>query len=418
MAWPSSAEAASGDGAFDWRDEAVQLSASVGSPLDLLAGRPSPLKLAVDSTPLHLSLEGTAANLDGFQFDGDATVATPSLRKLIDWTGGALGDGATLGPASIKGAVNWSGSSVSFSDAAIELDGNVAEGALAVAIADGRPGLQGTIAFETLDLSSYFQSFAAGLADGARAAATPVSLPLEAIGNIDLRISSNNVVVGPVTFGHSGGAINIKDGKLTVDVGEAEFQTGQIEAHLSAEMQNGALTGTLNASAADVAAGGALAEVAGLAAIDGVASATAEVTSHGTTLGELALNATGTGTLSIEQGTITGFAISSLRSPGAAAADPSSAATTAFKTLGGGFQLATGQVTTPDLKIEGDGYTIGIAGTAWLLAPKVEGRGRVSLAADGGTPATALDFHLGGTWAAPVVSPDPAPAGGAPAAAP
>ena len=186
LVWPTAAEAASGSGSFAWGGETVDFNGSVGAPLALLAGGASPMRFALASPTLKASFEGKALHLDSLQLEGEARIATPSLRRLITQLGRPTAAGATFGAAAIAGKLNLAMPTISLDDAAIDLDGNHAEGALSASFEDGRPRIQGTIALETLDLSPYAEE----IAGAAELSDTPVALPLAGLGDLDLRIST------------------------------------------------------------------------------------------------------------------------------------------------------------------------------------------------------------------------------------
>ena len=162
LAWPTAAEAAAGSGSFAWGGETVAFNGSVGAPLALLAGGASPVRFALASPSLKASFEGKALHLDSLQLDGEAKIATPSLRRLLTQLGRPTAAGATFGAAAVAGRLNLALPTVSLDDAAIDLDGNHAEGALSASLEGAHPRIQGTIALETLDLSPYVEAFTGG----------------------------------------------------------------------------------------------------------------------------------------------------------------------------------------------------------------------------------------------------------------
>ena len=159
FAWPSSQQPAAGSGRFIWRGETVAFNAAVGAPIALMKGNVSPLRFAVTATPIRLSFNGTAINLSDMQLNGQTSISTPSIRRLMAWLGTPVGEGATFGAAAIRGKLTWVKPAAAFDDARMELDGNQAEGAIAVTFGD-KPKIEGTLAFQKLDLTAYLEAFA------------------------------------------------------------------------------------------------------------------------------------------------------------------------------------------------------------------------------------------------------------------
>src|SRR5262249_46333912 len=117
FAWPSVGAPASGSGRFIWHGETVQFNAAVGAPMALMTGSVSPLHFAIATTPIRLSFNGTGMNISDMQLAGDASITTPSIRRLMAWLGTPIGEGPTLGAAAISGKLTWVKPAASFDSA-------------------------------------------------------------------------------------------------------------------------------------------------------------------------------------------------------------------------------------------------------------------------------------------------------------
>ena len=315
LVWPTASEAASGSGSFAWGGETVAFNGSVVAPLALLAGGASPARFALASPSLKASFEGKALHLDSLQLDGETRIATPSLRRLLAQLGRPTAAGATFGAAAIAGKVNLALPTVSLDNAAIDLDGNHAEGALSASFDGGHPRIQGTIAFETLDLSPYVEAFTGQINSSGQLPDAPVALPLAELGDLDLRISTSSVVIGSVRIGDVAASASIKDGKLAIEVGEASFHEGQIQASLSAEMRGDALAASARAEIDGVPARAALVDLAGIDALAGTGSVSLDLSTTGRSWSELVHALAGTAKLSVAEGSFTGANLGALRRP-------------------------------------------------------------------------------------------------------
>lgn len=405
--WPSTSAAASGSGSFDWRGGTVEFRSTVEAPMALLAGGASALRLALTSTALRASFDGTAITTDGLQADGEATVTTPSVRSVVAWLGTPMGEGSILGAGSISGHVSWIAPTLSFSDATIELDGNTAEGALSASFAETRPEIQGTLALEQLDLSAYFEALRAAFV----AAEGPIALPLR-LADLDLRLSSSEVVIGEMQIGRAAAAASVKDGRLTLDIGEAQIYDGHAEADIGLEMKGGVLSATAHARFDSIPAGTALIAAAGSGALQGTGSGTVNVAADGRSWAEIMRTLSGTAKVEIANATLAGLDIgrlAALRKDPQAMSEPSGS--TAFTTIALTLGFAGGRLTTANLRAAGDGFGIDLDGSVGVFDGAVAAKGTLTTVRPVGVdPAAPSDvpFAIVGNWFKPVVLPDAA----------
>ena len=222
FSWPSLTSAASGSGSFVWRGETVDFDASVGRPLDLMGGDTSKLHLALSSTPVRFNFDGTGGRIESLQLDGQMKLATPSMRRLMEWFGSTLGPGKILGPAELAGHVTWNRPDLAIDQASISLDGNAAEGALAVRFNGDRPSVQGTFAADKLDLTPYLEALHEKLT-----AANHDEIAIAGSGSLDLRVSAGELIAGPTQFANTALWATMGSGKLSIDLGEAHAYGGQ-----------------------------------------------------------------------------------------------------------------------------------------------------------------------------------------------
>jgi AsmA protein len=406
FAWPSTKEPAAGNGHFIWHGERVMFNAAVGAPLSLMAGAVSRLRFAVATTPLRVSFNGTAINISDMQLNGQTSISTPSIRRLMTWLGRPVGEGSTFNAASIKGKLTWVKPAAGFDNARIELDGNQAEGAITITF-DDKPKAEGTLAFTKLDVTAYLEAFAASLGGNGAWRSAPVVLPL-ATTDLDLRLSAGKIVAGSAQLGRTAATANIEQGKFTLTVGEAQFYGGRAEARLSAAMNGDMLETSGEAKLEDVPTRAALADLIGLDRLDGQGALSLDVAARGKTWGEIAAAVSGTAKLAIADGTLTGIDIARLAeiaSNPAALSDHSGS--TAFNLFGGSLTMADGAVSSDDLRAEGSGYAVTLGGKVSLVDASVHGLGTLTtIKADSPELPAKIPFVLGGTYDGIVVLPD------------
>jgi len=406
FAWPSVGAPAAGSGRFTWRGETVDFNASVGAPLALMTGSISPLRFAIASMPVRFSFNGTGLNLNSMQLNGETTITTPSVRRLMAWLGKPIGKGSTFGAAAITGKLTWVRPVAAFDNAKIELDGNQAEGAITASFG-AQPEVEGTLAFDKLDLSAYAEAFDESLTANGPWRSVPAAMRLTA-SDLDLRLSAAEVIAGSARIGRTAAAVNVDDGKLTLTVGEAQFYGGRAEARLSAAMDGDVLQMSGEAKLDDVATRAALAGLLGLDALDGKGAVSIDVAAKGRTWGEIAAGASGTASVAIADGSLSGIDVAQLaeiaRNPAALSERSGS---TAFNQLGGTLTMADGAVSSADLRAEGNGYAATLAGKVSLTDAAVQGLGTLTIAnADSPGQPAEVPFALGGTFQDIVVLPD------------
>lgn len=399
--WRSTAEVARGNGTFAWRGEPVAFRGEIGAPLTLLAGGDSPLRVAVEAAPANLTFEGMARQFDGMQIEGEASLAVPSVARFGTWTG-AAGETSLIRAASIAGKVSWAAATLNLSEVAIDLDGNAGEGALTATMVDGKPSLQGTLDFGRYDLTPQLDALSAAVdAEGAWQG-DPIGLPLVTGADIDLRLSAAQAVADAIEIGPVAASLLVKDGIMRVEVGEAHLGEGIIEASVLAEMKDGVLSGSASLNADGIPANAA-AGLLGISGVTGTVAASADLKASGATWGDLAAGVSGSGSLTVTDGSVGGVDLTLLPQIIADSASSPVGGTTGFGLAAATLAIANGTLSTDDLKVDGPGYSLGLVGKMALAGKAIEARGVLTLM--GETPRQ-VPFLLNGSLDALQLHPD------------
>lgn len=259
--WPQLDSPAELSGNFVWNGEALKINLSAEKPLAVLTADTTPLQISVGSTPLQFAFRGEASVLTDLQLKGDMSITTPSVRRVMNLFGSKIKPGSTFGPLSIKAKSQYAAKKLSLNEARIALDGNEAEGALVISQVKNVPSLQGTLAFDTLDLSAYLEA-ATAPADGGQQKSTVKTLKAQAAAhpdisvlkaaNLDLRISSARTLLGKVVLERTAASAVLKRGRLELSVGEASYSNGLLNGTFALNEKAGKLHGQLNAKATNV----------------------------------------------------------------------------------------------------------------------------------------------------------------------
>ncbi len=405
LTWANPQAAASGNGKLQWRGETVEFNGSVASPLDLFAGKGSPVRFAIASTPLRVSFNGQALGLAGADFEGDTAINTPSVRKVATWLGMALGNGSILGPASIEGKLSWHGAQLAFSKASFNLDGNEAQGVASIDFSGQRPAIQGTFAAAKFDLSPYFEAARADVTTDGPWPFAPTRLPLVDLIDCDLRLSVSEVLIGAMRLTGFGATGTIKDGAATVNIGEAKFFGGKLGATIAARMDGDSLATHVKAAIAGALVQAPLKDLLGIDALSGKADATFDMTGHGATWGELAHSIAGKASVTIADGTLGGIDMKEIAArmidPLAEPMPPGNGSA-AFGRLAGTLIVANSTLATSDLTLEGQDYVVALNGRGSLITGSVEANATLTLKAGGGKT---VPLAVTGTWRAPLIGP-------------
>ena len=235
--------AAAGAGAVSLRgaltagDQSVQWTATLSDRRVLEGPGEGDLVVNLASPLATLRLDGTLLRADTAWFRGDMEFSASDLRGLASRFGYELtGEGAAFGAARVVGSGEISATALSLTRADIEFDGNTGDGRLVLDLAGPRPRLEGTLAFDTLDLSAHVAEGATRPSEDT--AAGWLRRPFEDVlarADVDLRLSATRLVAGDVSIGPTAVSILLRDRDLSVDVGETRVEGGGLD--LSARLR-------------------------------------------------------------------------------------------------------------------------------------------------------------------------------------
>ena len=121
------------------RGQRVVFDATMGQPADKRTPHRWPLKASLKSGLLQASLDGHANVAEDLQVTGPAEVSTPSLRRLARWFGLPLYVTEGFNATVIKGDLTWANRSLVFEKAKVSVDGNEANGRIALHLGGDRP---------------------------------------------------------------------------------------------------------------------------------------------------------------------------------------------------------------------------------------------------------------------------------------
>lgn len=211
-----------------WRGESIALDLAAERPLVLFAGGTGSLSVNLRSAPASFAFDGTA-NLSGDTFfAGSARFASPSLRRMLEWSASETAPGSSIGVVSMEGRIAGNRQRLKIEDARLSVDGNSGTGVLEFALAERAPALSGTLAFETLDLSSFLSAL--GAADGPASFFGGVGTDLAHRIDLDLRLSAEHATSGSIALADVAATARVKRGHAAFDVSDAAAFGGNVQA--------------------------------------------------------------------------------------------------------------------------------------------------------------------------------------------
>ncbi|MEZ5890211.1 MAG: AsmA family protein [Xanthobacteraceae bacterium] len=410
FAWPSITKRFVATGRVSWRDEPLDIGLTIADFPAALAGDVSGLKLRIAGAPVKLAFDGAMSYLPSVKIDGTLAADTTSLRNAMRWVSGESWPGSGLGRLSLNARTNVVGGAIALSNHNIELDGNVAEGVLTYATR-GRRILQGTLAVDTLDLTPYASALRL-LTAGSRAwDRKPIALDWFDAVDLDLRVSAARVIAGHSQLGRSAAAATLRNGQLTVTVGESQGFNGVINGSVAITKTNeGAqLRSQLRLTNVDLET--SLADIFGFRRLEGKGDLSLELDAEGRNVLALARTLNGSVTLAATKGALTGFNIEQLlrrleRRPLAGSADFRSGRTP-FETLKIALRVTQGLANLEEGHFVSANVRLALSGRASVPARELDISGTASLLKEGAAPPTfELPFFVQGSWDDPIMLPD------------
>lgn len=285
-------------GSFEFRGEGVRFALDTGEPSDTPDGASVPVSASVTSAPLTATLTGKAQLGDGIELDGDMTAEIGDGRRFLRWAGVMVPKGTSLQAISAKGGVHWNGTTLTFDDGSFTLDGNEADGLLAVT-AGAVPRIEGTLAFDRLVLDPYLQ----GNADQA---GTPdvFGWALLKYLDADLRISAGEIVASGTNLGRGGFTISAKQGQIAGEIGEIALCDGSASGRLSLDLSQPAVKMELLANLSGVTIETCLRPFDLSVPLSGITGLKTELSAEGTTFDALIRGLSGDLKISSQAGAV------------------------------------------------------------------------------------------------------------------
>ncbi len=299
--WPNTNSDINISGNGIWRGEGITTLSNLKDPIKILSGGESQAFVEINSQPLKFKFDGQANMFADLFVKGDLAANTPSISRLAEVLKFDIGEFSSFENWSAVGKFESTANSTVLSDATFNIGDSSASGVVRVSTDElGKSKLDGTLAFEEIDLADYFNS--TGLTNSNK------NKPNLINGlNVDLRISSQSINIGQINLDNVAAAINIDNEGWILDIGDASAFNEKMVAKLGERISENKQQAFLDISASDVDAE----NIAGLfgkklVGISGKTSFIANVRTNKLTDGFINSGLNGTFTGDFNSGDITG----------------------------------------------------------------------------------------------------------------
>ena len=370
------------EGSLVWNEETLNLELETENLRGLMAGRTTPISLALQSNPVTLGYGGSLTKAATPKIEGDLDLNVPSIRDLAAWTGNPLdAPGEGLGPLRIKGRIDATDKVFSFSQASIALDEMTASGDLMADIGGKVPYLNGRLDVDHIDLNTYLPppeegQAAGGQASGGQASGggtsggqastdqaaagpgewsdEPIALEGLKAANVDFALSVGAIKVQKMEIGRSALTVALKDGLLNLDLKELNLYGGAGKGTITVDGR-GAVPGVAKTFVLEgIQAQPFLRDAAGFDRLTGTGRMDISITAKGRSQKEMVSALNGKGAIKFIDGAITGINLAAMARNLESAflnAGDEEAQKTDFAELSGTFKITKGILRNDDLTL-------------------------------------------------------------------
>jgi AsmA protein len=393
-----------------WRDEGVTIEGRIDNPREGLRKRPTGVKLAIDSRPLSLTLDGTWGGDANSGLSGDVSAQIHSLGALERLFGAGPAPLFVGDALSLEGKAQTNGASLALTDARLDLAGQKFEGALTLSRESDRTAISGTLAADSLKIEPLVGAPPMFLNAQGGWSAEPFGFTPARGLDLDLRISAAHADWGGHHIDDAAGSLICKDGQLTAKLLDAGAYQGVLKGQLTLARGASGLETRLTGSLVDADVGAALADL-GWNRYRGRGGLDFSLRSTGFAPADSVASLAGAASLDLQPGVIDGVSIEeamrrSLRRPIDVARDMAIGQTT-FTRARAQFTIANGIAEIGGARVEGPGSVLAIEGAIDIAAREFRTRLVATQADAQGAPSTdaaRLTIMLSGPWSAPTVA--------------
>lgn len=215
------------------RGEEITLRARNDQPISFIQGENVNIDLDLTSAMFNLKYQGDLEIGENVFLKGKIVLDTPSARRALEWSGSEIKPGAALGSIDLTADITGTLHGIKLEDLIIKIGENRGLGILDfVILKDSPPTINGTLAFNTLDISSFLRAFTPLPQSSENIADTIDTRFLKQVG-LDLRLSAQTASFGAVEMSNLAAAVQVNKEDATFNIGDANAYGGQVFAKVS-----------------------------------------------------------------------------------------------------------------------------------------------------------------------------------------
>ena len=410
LAWPSISRSFGANGRFLWHDEPIETSFALSNFPAALNGERSGVKLRLSGAPVKVAFDGATSSQPTLKVVGSLTVDSPSLREAMRWTDASEPPFGGFGRFALSAQSQIGNGVISLSGVNVELDGNTAEGALALST-DGHRAIQGTLAADTLNLTPYVAGMRFLAVNERNWNRLPVALDGLADFDLDLRLSAAGIKIGSAQLGRTALAANMRSGKLDLAIGESQAFGGVVKGSLGLASVDGGVAVNSHVQFLDVDLENCLGQVFGMHKLEGKGNLAINIQGSGDSVLAVTNTLTGTATLNAHGGALAGINVEHLlrrleQRPLSPSGDFRNGRTR-FDRLALSLNFVHGVASVDDMRVEGPSVRLALGGEASVPTRDLDLKGTATLVSSATANEFELPFVVQGQWDDPIMLPDP-----------
>ena len=411
LSLPHIADPLTAKGDFDWKGTRVGFDLKLATLAELAAQRSARLDLALDTAVIDANFAGTLATKPAFSAEGDLTGKSQSVPSLLAWMRQQPPSETAVGSGALSSHVTWQSGEITFSQGRFALSHVTGQGQAVVALGNPRPHVRAAFLLETLDLNPFLagsgrqatqpssskpdssagakgdNESAAPQGDAAADSAPPAEAAPKAdsaaTGNVgpaafdaDVNVNVKETKVARMTIGPTSISMVLHDGVLDATLGGMQLYDGQGTGNFTLDASKPVPTFTSNLSLDGVSLQPLLDGAAGLNMLVGRAKVALALNGTGGSSDEIKRSLAGNGSIDITDGSIEGVNLTELiQGVGAGQVpnvDQGPGAKTAFSTLGGTFNIASGVAETHDIEMTSALLKVTARGTVDMVTSSLD----------------------------------------------
>ncbi|HEU0059881.1 MAG TPA: AsmA-like C-terminal region-containing protein [Hyphomicrobiaceae bacterium] len=402
-------------GSFLLRGQRLTFDASVVPPAEKQAGQHWLGRLALKGALIDATFDGTIDVVGDLKLAGHAELMTSSLRKCVRWFGLPVPASEGLNAVSLKGQLNWARGTVAVEKAKVTVDGSEATGTVAFAYGGEHPAIDGTLAFNTLELAPYFEALRSQSYVFDRHtwswSAFDFSFPILGYFDADLRLSAASLGFKGNAVGRGAASIAVRSGKLIANIVELELPTGTASGRMTADVKEFPPRYALRGKIENFEPGPATAMLTGLPLLSGRSLLKVELKTAGQTPAEVLRGLSGKVAISMAEGGKLGLDVRAIRTGAEPVASASQLvkSATSVDTLEARANLFDGLLVAEHVQARAGGLAFSANGSANLLDHTLDLRLSVEATDKSGpSPEGNAQLSISGPWGEPALRREPA----------